>query len=353
MMKGFYSYTVENPALVRISIATFILFSVFGLGSVGYHLLEGMNWFEGFYMTFITISTIGFTELKTLTMEGRVFTILIFIMGIGVISYIASQTTQILFESELFYKRAMRKQLQKMEDHYIICGYGRIGHRIADDLRKADLPLVIVENRDSSIERIKRDQLTYVEGDAQDEESLLDAGITKAKALICTLSSDQDNVFTTLLARELRPDIFILVRTNENKNRRKILRAGADKVISPYDIGADRMANVILRPNVDQFMDKMTRGDQQDHTFEEVLIAEDSELSGKSLVEINVRSKYSVLIIAILSGNEGINFNPGSETLIHSGDSMIILGDPVKIQKFRTEVCKDFRSLSERAEQIQ
>jgi voltage-gated potassium channel len=326
---------------------------IFMVGSTGYHFLEEMSWFEGFYMTFITISTIGFTELKNLSVEGRLFTVAIFVMGIGVISYIASQTTQLLFESELFFKRAMKKQLKKMEDHYIICGYGRIGHRIAEDLRDADLPLVIVENRDSSIERIKRDRLTFVEGDAQDEESLLEAGLMEAKALICTLSSDQDNVFTTLLARELRPDIFILVRTNEKKNRRKIVRAGADKVISPYDIGADRMANVILRPNVDQFIDKMTRGDQQDHTFEEVLISEDSQLAGKSLVEINVRNKYSVLIIAILSEDGAMEFNPESDTVINSGDSMIILGDPSKIQKFRTEVCKDLRSLSERAEQIQ
>lgn len=352
-MRALNSYTFENPASVRIGIAIAVLIFVFMFGMLGYHILEGMSWFEGFYMTFITISTIGFAELKNLSVEGRVFTIFVFVMGIGVISYIASQTTQLLFESELFFKRAMKKRLEKMEDHYIICGYGRIGHRIAQDLREAELPLVIVENRESSIERIKRDKLSYVEGDAQDEESLHEAGIMKAKALICTLSSDQDNVFTTLLAREMHPDIFILVRTNENKNRRKILRAGADKVISPYDIGADRMANVILRPNVDQFIDKMTRGDQQDHTFEEVLISKESELSGKSLIEINVRKEYSVLIIAILSKSGGMNFNPSSDSVIQSGDSMIILGDPSKIQKFRTEVCKDFRSLSQRAEQIQ
>ncbi|MEQ8524111.1 potassium channel protein [Gracilimonas sp.] len=352
-MKRFYSYGVENPALVRIGIASLIMILIFVIGSTGYHYLEAMSWFDGFYMTFITISTIGFTEIKNLSVDGRVFTVVIFVMGIGVISYIASQTTQLLFESELFFKRAMKKQLQKMDNHYIICGYGRIGHRIAEDLSEADLPLVIVENRNSSIERIKRDRLAYVEGDAQDEESLLEAGIMKAKGLICTLSSDQDNVFTTLLARELRPDIFILVRTNEKKNRRKILRAGADKVISPYDIGADRMANVILRPNVDQFIDRMTRGDLQDHTFEEVLIGEDSDLAGKTLVEVNVRNKYSVLIVAILTDDGNMNFNPESNSVIHSGDSMIILGDPGKIQKFRTEVCKDFRTLSERAEQIQ
>lgn len=291
-MRRFHLNSVENSAFLRIGIAFLILVSIFAIGSTGYHFIEEMKWFDGLYMSFITISTIGFSEIKSLSVNGRIFTMVIFVMGIGVISYIASQTTQLLFESELFFERTMKNKLKKMEDHYIICGYGRIGHRITEDLRAADLPVVIVENRESSIERIKRDKLIFVEGDAQDEESLLNAGLLKAKALICTLSSDQDNVFTTLLARELRPDIFILVRTNEKKNRRKIIKAGANKVISPYDIGADRMANVILRPNVDQFIDKMTRGDQQDHTFEEVLISESSELPGKSLVEINVRNKY-------------------------------------------------------------
>lgn len=351
-MQRAFNLLAEKKASIKIGVAFFVLLSIFILGSIGYHLIEGMNWFDGFYMTFITISTIGFMEIKDLSVEGRIFTVLIFIMGIGVISYIASQSTQLLFESELFFKRAMEKQLKKMENHYIICGYGRIGHRIAEDLKEAGLPVVIVENRNSSIERIKQGNFAYVDGDAQDEDSLLKAGIKDAKALICTLSSDQDNVFTTLLARELRPDIFILVRTNEKKNHRKILRAGANKVVSPYDIGADRMANVILRPNVDQFLDKMTRNEDQDHTFEEVMVAEESILTNKSLADINLRSKYSVLIIAIIKKDGAINFNPGSDTVIEAGNSMIILGDPVKIQEFRTEICKDTRTLSERAENM-
>lgn len=351
-MQRVFNLQAEKKATLKIGIAFLVLISIFIFGSIGYHLIENFSWFEGFYMTFITISTIGFTEIRNLSVEGRIFTVVVFIMGIGVISYIASQSTQLLFESELFFKRAMEKQLEKMENHYIICGYGRIGHRIAQDLKDADLPVVIVENRQSSIERIQRDKLAYVDGDAQDEESLLKAGIIEAKGLICTLSSDQDNVFTTLLARELRPDIFILVRTNETKNQRKILRAGANKVVSPYDIGADRMANVILRPNVDQFLDKMTRNEDQDHTFEEVMVAPDSVLTNKSLAEINLRSKYSVLIIAIIKNEGAVNFNPSSETVIEAGNSMIILGDPSKIKDFRIEVCKDTRTLSERAENV-
>lgn len=351
-LKKLQNYSIENAATIRIMLATIFLGMVFLLGSVGYHLIEGISLFDGFYMTFITITTIGFKEVINLSVEGRILTVVVFVLGIGVISYIASQTTQLIFESQLFFERVMKKRIQKMNDHYIICGYGRIGHRIAQDLKKANLPVVIVENRESSINRIKKDQLDYVEGNAQDEESLISAGIKDAKALICSLSSDQDNVFTTLVAREIRPDIFILVRTNENKNRRKVLKAGADKVISPYEIGADRMANVILRPNVDKFLEKMTSGDHQDHTFEEVQISEKSEVAGKSLVDINVRNKYSVLIIAIISENGSIDFNPGGKTVLKEGDSLIVLGDQDKIDVFRTTVCQDERTLSERADEI-
>ncbi|MFP8489702.1 potassium channel family protein [Gracilimonas sp. Q87] len=351
-LKKLQNYSIENAATIRIVLATVFLGIVFFLGSVGYHVIEGLSFFDGFYMTFITITTIGFREVSNLSVEGRILTIVVFVLGIGVISYIASQTTQLIFESELFFERMMNKRIKKMKDHYIICGYGRIGHRIAQDLKKADLPVVIVENRESSIDRIKKDQLEYVEGNAQDEESLLSAGIQEAKALICSLSSDQDNVFTTLVARELKPDIFILVRTNENKNRRKILKAGANKVISPYEIGADRMANVILRPNVDKFLEKMTSGDHQDHTFEEVQISDKSDVVGKSLMDIHVRNKFSVLIIAIIPGNGSIDFNPGGDTVLNEGDSLIVLGDQDKIDVFRTTVCQDERSLSERAEEI-
>ncbi|HCD51464.1 MAG TPA: potassium channel protein [Balneolaceae bacterium] len=353
MERRFYNTIVENPASFRIGIASALMLSIFIIGTIGYHLIEGMSFFDGLYMTFITISTIGFAEIKSLTIEGRIFTMAIFIFGIGIISYIASQTTQLLFESELFLRRAMNKRLEKMDQHYIICGYGRIGHRIAQVLTDAQLPMVIVENRDSSIRRVEDDKHVYVKGDAQDENVLREAGITKAKALICTLSSDQDNVFTTLLAREMNNDLYILVRANENKNRNRILRAGADKVISPYDVGADRMANVILRPNVEQFIETMTRGDEQDHTFDEVLVSEGSQLANKSLAEINVSNLFEVLIIAIIPSGGRIKFNPKSSDVIQSGDSLVLLGDIRKIQAFRSEMCNDNRSLAERAEQIE
>ena len=348
MSMGLLKKFIDNPGLKNIFAAFIILIIIFSLGSTGYHIIEDMTWFEGLYMTFITISTIGFTELHTLSNEGRVFTMMIFVTGIGVLSYIASQTTQLLFEGELFYKRAMKKRLEKMEQHYIICGYGRIGHRIAEVLNEAGLPLVVVENRASSIERLKADNIPFIEGDAEDESTLLEAGITRAQSLICTLASDQDNVFTTLLARDLNPHLFILVRTNEHANKNRVLRAGADKVISPYEIGADRMANVILRPHVDQFVDSITKYTMQDHTFDEALIVEGSVLDGKSLAQINLRTQYGVLIIAIIPQGGNIQFNPDSSSQINVGDSLILIGELKQIDKFRREVCNDTRPLAER-----
>lgn len=350
-MKDAFQEIVESAIVYRIGIATGILVFIFIFGSIGFHLLEDMTFFEGFYMTFITISTIGFSELKSLSFYGRIFTMLIFVMGIGVISYIASQTTQVLFESELFLKRAMQKKLKKIDQHYIVCGYGRIGHRIAEVLVEAGLPVVIVESSSDSIDRVKSDNLLFVQGDAQDEQVLIDAGIKTAKSLISTLASDQDNVFTTLIARELNPDMFILVRTNEAKNRKKMFRAGANKVISPYEIGADRMANVILRPHVDQFIEKMTDGASEDHALDEVKVFEQAEIAEKTLAEIQVRAKYEIVIIAIISRNTGnIQFNPGSHDHIRVGDSLIVMGDRKKIQQFREEACSDTRTLAERTD---
>ena len=349
--KSEVSQVVESAVAYRIGIASIILVFVFIVGSVGFHLLENMTLFEGFYMTFITISTIGFSELKTLSPAGRLYTMVVFVMGIGVISYIASQTTQLLFESELFIKRAMRQELKKIKDHYIIAGYGRIGHRIAEVLSKAEMPVVIVEQDAGKIDRINDDGYIYVEGNAQEESVLKEAGIDRAKALICTLSSDQDNVFVTLIARDVTEDLFILVRTNQNSNRKKILRAGADKVISPYEIGADRMANVILRPNVNQFIEQFQKNTSDDHAFDEVKVFEGSEMAGKTLMELGVRGKYEILIIAVLSSETGqMIFNPGSNQKINSGDSLIVLGDIKTIERFRKEVCRDDRSIAERSE---
>ncbi len=348
-MFRFYNDIVNNIVARRVYLAVLFLFFIFVIGSIGYHFIEGMEFFEGFYMTFITITTIGFGEVKTLSMGGRLFTIAISLLGIGIIAYIASQTTQLLFESQLFRRRTMKKQLEKINNHYIVCGYGRIGHRIAMDLKGADVPVVVVDNRADAIERLEDDQILYVEGNAQEEDTLVDAGVKRADGMICALSRDEDNVFATLIARELNEDLFILVRTNRHQNTKKILRSGANKVISPYEIGADRMANVILRPYVDQFIENIMGGMTQDHVFDEAKVFKGSHLENKTLAESEIRQKYFVVIVGVIPANsEELVFNPGSDHRLKAGDSLIVLGDVDRIEKLRTEGCDDDRSLSER-----
>ena len=334
---------------IRILIASLFLLLVFVIGTFGYHLLEGTSFFDGFYMTFITITTIGFSEIKHFSTGGRILTIVLAIFGIGSIAYIASQTTQAIFESELILKRALRRKLDHMQNHHIICGYGRIGRRIAEVLAESDIELVVVDNRPEIIARLRERGIPYVEGDAREEETLKRAGIEKARGLVCTLSNDEVNVFVTLIARELNSKLFILVRTNQQQNTRKILRAGADKVISPYEIGADRMANVILRPNVELFVDRIVKYTDEEHFFEEILITEGSVLDGKTIAEADIRSKYNLMVVAIIPAKTGkIMFNPGSKDRLTIGDTLIVLGERERIDRMRGEACADRRTLADR-----
>lgn len=334
----------------RINLAFVFMIFLFLLGSFGYHYIEGWTLFDGFYMTFITITTIGFREVTELSAAGRVLTMFIALTGIGTVAYIASQTAQRVFELDYFKERAQKQRIEKMNGHYIICGFGRIGRRIAKVLHQADLPIVVVDNNASVIESVDKLGLAYVSGNAQQEEALIEAGVHRAKALVCALSRDQDNVFVTLIARELNPDIFILVRTNQFQNIKKILREGANKVISPYEIGADRMANVLLRPNVDSFMDNMMKGERDDHVFDEIRVMADSPMVGKSLSEIGLRQQYSVVIVAVIEPNNSRPiFNPDGTHKILEDEILIVLGIKKDIDKFRTEGCLDNRSISERA----
>lgn len=345
-----YLESLEKENLVnRIYFAGGVLIALMIAGSVGYHLIEGMTLFNGFYMTFITITTIGFGEIRVLSWGGRLLTMAISVVGIGTLAYIASQTTQFLFESHIFRHRAIKKALRKMEDHYIVCGFGRIGRRIAKVLHDEGIPIVVIENKKPVVESTEEEGYLVVEGNAQEEETMIRAGIKRAKGLVCTLSNDQDNVFVTLLARDLNEELFIMVRTNQQRNMKKMIRAGANKVISPYEIGADRMVNVILRPHVNLFLEKMFEGSTEDHFFDEMIVSESSDLIGKTMAESGIRQAYSVLIIAVIpAGSTDIKFNPGSDYVLNLGDTLIALGDIGQMDRFRIEACKDGQPLADR-----
>ena len=322
----------------EILFASIFLVLLLLIGTQGYHLIEGWPLLDGLYMTFITLTTIGFGEVHPLSNAGRIFTMVISIFGIGTVAFIATRATQLLINNPAFQVRRMIKRIEKTHNHYIICGYGRIGRRIAEDLHRTQRPFVLIENNEEKIEEIRQRRFLYVQGNAEEEETLLLAGIKRASGLIVTLPLDSDNVFVTLMARDLNPQLFILARANTQQNFRKLLRAGANKVISPYEIGADWMAQVILRPHVDYFMEQVLRTHDMNLLIDEVYVNSHSPIAHKSLAESGIRQRYNVIVIAIVETTTGnMVFNPSADTVIKPGDVLIVLGEHEKIEQLKHE----------------
>lgn len=330
-----------DPTRREITLATLFLAVLFGLGTLGYHLLEGWSWVDGLYMTFITLTTIGFTEVGPLSVAGRFFTIGIAVAGIGLVAFIATRTAQMLLTGQDLRQRRLRRLIDRMENHFIIVGHGRIGKRIVDDLERAQhRAFVVVDRKASEIDAMEAAGIPHLEGDAEDEEVLLRAGVRRARGLILTLPEDSANVFITLSARELNPDLFILARTNDYKNRRKLMHAGANKVIAPIEIGGDRMAQVILRPYVDLFMEQVFGTGALALQMDEVRIEPGAPLAGKSLAESNFRQEFDAIVVAIVdSDTQEMTYNPGPNHCLQPGDVLIVMGSEAMIQGLRKRGC--------------
>ncbi len=326
----------------EILLASLLLLGLLIGGSYGYRVVEGWPWIDGLYMTFITLTTIGFNEVHTLSMPGRLLTVAIGALGIGIATFVVARVAQLLLASDRLQKRHMQERIDRLDNHYIICGYGRVGHRLAEDLMRAGKSFVVVEKDEQVIENNPLDDLLYIIGDAQEEEVLHRAGIDRARGLIIALPEDSFNVFVTLTAREMNPDVYILARTVDHKNRGKILHAGASKVIAPSEVGADRMAQVIIRPNVDQFMERVLHTGALSLQIEEVQVREDAPLAGETLASSMFRQKFDAIVIGMIdSDTNQMKFHPGPSDIIEPGDILIVIGDSEMIRRLREEGCKD------------
>ena len=333
-----------SSARREIMLAFAVLLGLCAIGTAGYSLIEGWYWFEGLYMTFITITTIGFTELEQLSALGRVFTIFIGISGIGIAAFIATRLTQFLITNQNLRQRRLARMIDRMEDHLIICGYGRIGRRIVQDLQGSGKSFVVVEKNEEHIETLREEQVPCIEGDARDEERLRAAGVERARSLLLTLPEDATTVFVTLTAREVthatNHDLFIVARTNDHRNRSKILTAGADKVIAPLEVGADRMAQVVMRPKVDQFMEEILHTGALGLQMDEVYVREGAPLAGRTLAESEFRQQFEAVVVAVIEPDEDeMNFNPRAHMKIQAGDVLVVLGNPKMIHRLNEEGC--------------
>jgi voltage-gated potassium channel len=315
-----------------------MLIGILAFGTLGYYYFENMSLFDAFYMTMITISTVGFSEIIPLTHVGRTITVIVIILGISVGTYTITLIVRWFVEGELrniFGRLRVQKQISALKDHFIICGFGRIGRIICKELREDNIDFVVIEQDAASLEGIEHEQYLFLEMDATSEEALIKAGIMKAKGLVSVVNSDANNVFITLTAKGLRPDIFVLARATEDKNEEKLTRAGATRVISPYLIGARRMAEVLKRPTVVDFIDIAMMGNQLGLMMEEAKIGQNSNLVGKTLIENQLRKDYGIIIVAIKKIAGNMIFNPSPSEKLESGDVIVVIGEKENMKKMR------------------
>jgi voltage-gated potassium channel len=298
------------------------------LGSLGYVWIEGWNYFDALWMTVITLTTVGYSEVRPLTQAGRAYSMVLMLAGIGIMFYIITGLARLIVEGEIrqaLGKRKLQRTIKKLHDHYIICGFGRIGEIIARQLKERHIPFVVVENQPDLVLDLEGLGYNILVGDATKEEILLEAGIERAKGLVAVVSSDANNVFIVLTARSLNPGIFIVARAAEQGSQQKLLRAGADRVESPYELGGRKMAQTILRPNVVTFLD-LAMKEEVDLSMEEIPVASASSLVGKALKDSGIRQQLNTIIISIKRANGDMIFNPSPGTQIDAGDTLIALG---------------------------
>jgi voltage-gated potassium channel len=288
------------------------------------------------YMTVTTLTTVGYGEVHEVSDPGRLFTIFFIIVGVIYFLYIVGIIVQFMVEGQIrtiLGRRSLDKKIDILRDHYIVCGYGRIGRILCKMLARKPVDLVVVEQDEELTPVMDADKVLYVIGDAADETHLLKAGIHRAKGLVAALARDADNVFLVLTARHLNPDIYIMARASQAESKSKLLTAGANIVESPYDMGAISMAQRIIRPTVTYFLDLALAYKKEDIQMEEIPVNASSNLVNVMLKDSGIRQQFDLIIIAIKKSDGSMLFNPSFETVIESGDTVITVGVSENLQK--------------------
>ena len=290
----------------------------------------------------MTISTVGFGDVVPHSIPGKLFTMFLVFTGVGLVLYAFSKFAETMVEGGLrniLERRKMKKEVAHLRNHYIVCGYGRIGKVICQILKESRRAFVVIETDLEEIKSIEAEGYYALSGEASDDDILLAAGIMNAKGLIAVVSTDADNVFITLTARGLNPGLFILARSSGTPGAEtKLLRAGASKVISPYYIGARRMAQLIVRPTVIDFIDLTMHAGELGLRMEELLVTEKASFGNKTLIESGIRKNFEIIVVAIKRQGQDMIFNPKPDTVILDGDILVVLGDHSQISALEKEV---------------
>jgi voltage-gated potassium channel len=310
-------------------LATLLLSLMVLGGTVGYMVIEGWSAWDAFYMTIISLTTVGYREVHPLSRAGEAFTTALLVGGVGTVLYSFTLLGARVIEGTLhnpWERRRVMHMLEQLENHFIVCGYGRIGAIVVDDFERQRVPYVVIERDPARLQILRDAGRLVVEGDASSEEVLTKAGVARARGLIAAVSTDAENVYAILSARLMQPSLYIIGRAESDESAKKLKKAGADRVISPYQIGGLHMAQLALRPAVVEFVQLATSSEFMDLSMEQVEVRTDGPLVGQTIVGANLRQTFGVIVIGIRRASGRMEFNPASDARMEAGDHLVVLG---------------------------
>ncbi len=311
------------------------------VGSIGFYVIGGdqWSWIDSLYMTIITLSTVGYGEVHTLTGAGKIWSILIIIFGVSGIGALIRTLNEEFIQLELFRKNTMMKTISKLKNHYVICGYGRMGAVIAKELQEKNLEFVIIENNEQKVEIIRSKGLFCVNGDATSEETLQDARVDKAVGVAVVLDTDQDNLFVTMSMKTTNPDLFILSRCAKEDNQSKLIRAGANKVVNPYTAGGHRMAEILSKPQVEDSISVVSpKHSDLNLTLDEISLKDLNQYDGVLIKDSNIREEFDVMIVGIIKETGESIINPAPDTILSNKYTILLMGESDKMDRFKAEL---------------
>lgn len=328
-----------NPVLKRIAYALLLLFALITIGTTSYMVFENFSFWDALYMTIITISTVGFKEVRPLTLHGRIITMSLILLGVGVLFYTLGTAIEYFFGdffAQALEQRRMKKLVEKMKNHFIVCGYGRVGKEVARELKKSRTHFVVIEPDEDRVREAEEENIPVVRGSATEEKILKEAGIEKAKGIAACTGSDADNVYITLTAKSLAPEIYIVARANSPEVVEKLYRAGADRVISPSIIGGRRIATLLTHPKISEYLDILSFGQDIEFELEQYEISENSDIAGRTIGEAQVRDKTGAVILLVRYPDGSLETAPRSNTKLSLGSQVIALGTREQLDKLES-----------------